>query len=212
MIRRAPLALVALLPLLAIGCPDSQPAAQSPTQPTPSGAPSGAPNGAPADDAGAQEADTPAPPPARPFDRATARTPWVRTEVGDWATYRTSSGRVKQVRFEVTAVTDTTVTFVRKNAETGAELGDATIDVADEEARYKPWESYDALVQPPYTEKTTVGGKELEVLIVKRAASGNTTELWVAEAEVPPFNQCAVKSLRNGDLELELLDWGRAAR
>ncbi len=198
--RRAPLALVAVV---ALGCPNSQPAGQQPpAQPTTT-----------APTAGATEPATPTPPaPApRPFDRATAKTPWVRTKVGDWATYKTSAGRVKQVRFEVTAVTDTTVTFVRKNAESGAVLGDATIDVADEEARYKPWESYDALVQPPYKEKTTVGGKELEVLIVKRAASGNSTELWVAEDEVPPFNQCAVKSIRNGDLELELVDWGHGA-
>lgn len=198
--RRAPLALVAVV---ALGCPNSQPAGQQPpAQPTTT-----------APTAGATEPATPTPPaPApRPFDRAMAKTPWVRTKVGDWATYKTSAGRVKQVRFEVTAVTDTTVTFVRKNAESGAVLGDATIDVADEEARYKPWESYDALVQPPYKEKTTVGGKELEVLIVKRAASGNSTELWVAEDEVPPFNQCAVKSIRNGDLELELVDWGHGA-
>ncbi len=199
--RRAPLALVAVV---ALGCPNSQPAAQpaAPAQPAPS-TPAGAGEG---------EQATPPPAPApKPFDRATAKTPWVRTKVGDWATYKTSAGRVKQVRFEVTAVTDTTVTFVRKNAESGDVLGDATIDIADEESRYKPWESYDALVQPPYKEKTTVAGKELEVLIVKRAASGNSTELWVAEDEVPPFNQCAVKSIRNGDLELELVDWGRAA-
>lgn len=203
MIRRAPLALVAVV---ALGCPNSQPAGpqQAPAQPaTQAQAGQGStPDATP----------TPPTPAPKPFDRATAKTPWVRTKVGDWATYKTSAGRVKQVRFEVTEVTDTTVTFVRKNAESGTVIGDATIDIADEESRYKPWESYDALVQPPYKEKTTVAGKELEVLIVKRAASGNSTELWVAEDEVPPFNQCAVKSIRNGDLELELVDWGRAAQ
>ncbi|MCO5166492.1 MAG: hypothetical protein M9894_09020 [Planctomycetes bacterium] len=180
------------------GC-DSQPAATPQPQQAPASRPAEPPK------------DAPPPKPApKPFDRASAKTPWVRTKVGDWATYRTAAGRVKQVKFEVTAVTDTSVTFVRKNAETGAVLGDATIDIADEDQRYKPWESYDALVEPPYKEGTTVAGKELEVLIIKRAASGNSTELWVAEQDVPPFNQCAVKSIRNGDLELELLDWGRA--
>ena len=106
-------------------------------------------------------------------------------------------------------MTDDTVTFVRKNADTNAELGTATVELGEEESRYKPWESYDALVTPPYKEKTTVAGKELEVTIIKRAASGNSTELWVAEDDVPPFNQCAVKSIRDGKLELELVDWGR---
>lgn len=205
MIRRAPLALVALV---ALGCPNKQPPPPpAPAQPAPSTetAPS------PADDAGQGTGQaTPAPEP-EPFDRATAKTPWARTRVGDWATYKMAAGRVKQVRFEVTAIDGAKVTFVRKNAETGDVLGDATVDMAEEEARYKPWESYDALVQPPYKEKTTVAGKELEVLIVKRATSGNSTELWVAEDEVPPFNQCAVKSIRDGELQFELVDWGRGA-
>lgn len=195
MIRRA-LVLAALL--AATGCPADNAATpangtvatepKTTTTTTPTAAPKAAPT---------------------PFDRATAKTPWRHARVGDWATYKSALGKVKLVKFEVTAVSDDTVTFSRKNAESGAVLGDATIDLADEESRYKEWAAYDALVKPPYTEKTTVGGKELEVLIIKRAASGNSTELWVAENDVPAFNQCAVKSIRNGDLELELVDWGR---
>lgn len=193
MTRRA---LVLAVLLAATGCPPDQPA----TAPTTTSAPK-------ATDTPATTTSAPKAAP-KPFDRATAKTPWRHCKVGDWATYKSSLGKVKLVKFEVTAVTGDTVTFVRKNADTGAELGDATIDLADEESRYKEWSAYDALVKPPYTEKTTVGGKELEVLIIKRAASGNSTELWVAEGEVPAFNQCAVKSIRNGDLELELVDWG----
>lgn len=195
MIRRVVVAVVALL---ATGCPPSKPAAPTPPPAQTTEAPK----------ANGTTAKPPAPAP-KPFDRASARTPWRLTKVGDWATYNSSLGKVKKVKFEVTAVTDSTVTFVRKNADSGAELGTATVELAEEESRYKPWESYDALVQPPYKEKITVAGKELEATVIKRAASGNSTELWVAENDVPPFNQCAIKSLRDGKLELELVDFGR---
>lgn len=196
MTRRA---LVLAVLLAATGCPPDTPA----TTPTTATAEPKANGTTPA------TTTTPPKPAPKPFDRATAKTPWRHAKVGDWATYKSSLGKVKNVKFVVTAVDGDTVTFQRLNADTSAVLGDATIDLADEESRYKEWSAYDALVKPPYTEKTTVGGKELEVLIIKRAASGNSTELWVAENDVPAFNQCAVKSIRNGDLELELVDWGR---
>lgn len=190
-------AVIALLVVLAAGC-DKKPVATPP--PPPSTAPKPATT--------APKTTTPAPAP-KPFDRASAKTPWRLVKVGDWATYNSSLGKVKKVKFEVTAVTDSTVTFVRKNADTGAELGEATVDLAEEESRYKPWASYDALVKPPFKEKITVAGKELEATVVMRASGGNSTELWVNDDEVPPFNQSAIKSIRDGKLELELVDWGR---
>jgi hypothetical protein len=150
-------------------------------------------------------------PTAAPFDRATAKTPWRHAKVGDWATYKMNTGRGTTTKFEVTGVTDSTVTFIRKHPENGAVQGEPiTVDLADEESKYKPWAQYDALVEPPTPQKMTVAGKEVEGLVIKRASSnGSTTELWVAENDVPAFNQCAVKSIRNGNLEMELLDFGR---
>lgn len=189
-------ALVALFAL--VGCPDdSRPATPTPPPTTTTDAPT---------------TTTPTTTTkAAPFDRATARTPWKHARVGDWATYRMNTGRGNTTKFEVTGVTDSTVTFIRKHPENGSVQGQPiTIDLADEESKYKPWAQYDALVEPPSPQKMTVAGKEVDGLVIKRASSnGSTTELWVAENDVPAFNQCAVKSIRNGNLEMELLDFGR---
>jgi hypothetical protein len=96
--------------------------------------------------------------------------------------------------------------------ETGAVLGDATIDLADEDRRYKAPNEYDALVGQPTTDHATINGKDVTCTVIKRAHGGNSTELWVAEDTVPAFNQCAVKSIRDGKLELELIDFGHAAQ
>lgn len=164
-------------------------------------------------DAKADEA--PAAPPPAPFNKATAKTPWKHAKVGDWALYSMpTAGR--EMRFEVTGVTDDTVTFTVTNTKTNEVSANPTLQLADEETRYKDPFTYDAYAKDkdgneikPYKEKVSLKGKDFEALVIKRAKEGmGSTELWIAEEHVRPFNQCAVKSIRNGKLELELVDFG----
>jgi hypothetical protein len=197
----------ALLALAALGCPgQSTTSAPAPAPPPPS---SDTTKGAPASPGGKAAAP--------PFDKSTMKSPWKGVAVGDWAVYRMESAKVKQVRFEVTAVDDTTVSLVRKNVENGAVLGEWKENLASLEAQWKAPDTYDGLAKDdkgqdikPYKEKATVAGKELECTVLKRAGLGSTTELWMAIDQVLPVNQCAVKSYKDGKLELELLDFGRA--
>ncbi len=157
---------------------------------------------------------TQAEPPAKPkFDRATAKTPWKYAAVGDWATYsiEVGGGKKRTMKFVVTAVDDATVKFDVLNADTGEVQQTATIDLAEEESRYKAPDSYDALDGAPQTKTIDFKGRQLEVVILKRKREGmGSTELWLAEKDVRPFNQCAVKSFKDGELKMELLDFGTA--
>lgn len=201
MARRAPLVLVALLPLALAGCPQEGGGSATPAQPA-----------AGKQDAG-KKAEAPAPvkpPEKKPFDLATAKTPWRRAKVGDWAKYKMLSAPGDPVfKFEVTAVEGTKVTMTRKT-EAGELKDTQTIDMADEEARYKDPMTYDALDGVPQKQTVDVAGKQVEVLVVKRKKGDSSTELWLAEETLLPFTQCAVKSIRNGKLEIELVDFGAA--
>jgi hypothetical protein len=197
----------ALVALTLAGCPAEE---------TPSA------NLAPSDDGvgAAPDGDTPdqpAPPPApKPFDRATAKTPWKLCKKGDWAVYKMHSAN-KTLRFDVTAVEGNTVKFTVKDDGSGELMQEAEIDLQEEEGRYKDPMTYDALAKDkdgneikPYAEAVEIKGKKIEALVVKRSKDGmGSTELWLAEKDIPPFNQCAVKSIRNGKLELEVVDFGR---
>ena len=195
-----PVAWAALLlaPLALAGCPQEtaqqQPAPAAPTAP-----------------AGDDKPDAPPPPPPpKPFDMATAKTPWRLCKVGDWATYKMHSAPGNPVfKFEVTAVEGTKVTVARKT-EAGELKDTQDFDIAEEEARYKDPMTYDALDGTPQKQTVDVGGKQVEVLVVKRKKGDSSTELWLAEETVRPFVQSAVKSIRNGKLEIELLDFGAA--
>src|SRR5690606_18385820 len=104
-----------------------------------------------------------------------------------------------------------TVKFDVLNADTGEMQQQATIDLADEESRYKAPDSYDALDGAPETKTIDFKGRQLEVVIIKRKREGmGSTELWLAEKDVRPFNQCAVKSYKDGELKMELVDFGTA--
>jgi len=194
--------------LLAAGCPG-----ETKTKKTPGNA-----DNAPGDTNGDTGGDTtPTAPPPKPFDLATAKTPWRHSKVGDWATYNMISAK-KEMKFEITKVEGNFITFTVTDTKSGEKLNEPTIDMSEEEGRYKDPMTYDAYAKDkdgkeitPYKEKVTVAGKEIEALVIKRAKSGmGSTELWIAEKDVRPFNQCAVKSIRNGKLEMELLDFGSA--
>ncbi len=202
----APLALA--LALVAGGCPES------PKAPAPVAAPD-------ASQGGAAPAPKPAAPAPKPFDRASARTPWRLAKVGDFSVYREVAGKgMREVRYEVTKVDGDKLEFTRKDAGTGAEIsGPHPVDLAEEEGRYKDPMTYDGLAQDdkgqpiqPSREKVAIGGKELEALVVKRAMPGmGSTELWLAEETVRPFQgQSVVKSIKDGKVQIELLDFGAA--
>ncbi len=195
---------LAVLCLSAVGCP-AEKEEVAPNDPTPEQA---------GDDKGGETTPPPAP---KPFDLASAKTPWRHSKVGDWATYKMISAK-KEMKFEITKVEGNFVTFTVTDTKSGQKLNEPTIDMAEEEGRYTDPMTYDAYAKDkdgkeikPYKEKITIAGKEIEALVIKRAKSGmGSTELWLAEKEVRPFNQCAVKSIRNGKLEMELLDFGTA--
>lgn len=199
----------ALLALAALGCPGSNTA--TPPPPTPPPSTGDTTKGAPS--------STGTKPAAPPFDRSTMKSPWKGVAAGDWVLYRMESAKVKQVRFEVVSVDDASVSLIRKNNENGAVLGEWKENLATLESQWKSPDSYDGLAKDdkgqdikPYKEKATVAGKELECTVLKRAGLGSTTELWMALDQVLPVNQCAVKSYKDGKLELELLDFGRASK
>lgn len=194
------------LALLCAGCPP-------PASPG-SGADAGGPTSAPAG-AGAGGAGTAATAPEpEPFDKATARTPWKYCQVGDWAQYTMflPGGKKRVMKFVVTDVTDATVGFNVLNGETGEVRSKEEIKLADEEARYKAPNEYDALDGEPQTKTIDFNGRQLEVVILKRKKGDSTTELWMAEKDVRPFNQSAIKSIRNGELMLQLDDFGSAEK
>jgi hypothetical protein len=188
MSRHLPLLLALALPTALLGCTDGDGATKKSSS-------------AKSDEAAKSEAA-----PLPPFDRASAKTPWARCKVGDWAEYKNAKGET--LRFEVTEVGDDTLSF--SAAKDGSPLGDNPIDLREEERRYQPPRSYDSQSADPVEQTVTVAGKEVQVIIIKRANSnGSSTESWFAEADVPPFVQCMVKSIRNDKLEYDLLDFGR---
>ncbi len=191
------LALPLALTLLCAGCP-GETAAPPPAQPQV--APEAPKTGATAQ---------PTAPVKATFDKASAKTPWKYAQVGDWATYASYAGNeTVNMKFEVTGVTDTSVTFTMTYVGKGQPRS-VTLDLAEEEGRYKDPFTYDALLGQPETKTIDFKGRQLEVLVVKRGKEGmSSTEMWLAEKDVRPFNQCAVKSFRDGKLQLELLDFG----
>jgi len=199
-----PLALLVpatLAATLLTGCPGESSAVKAPAEATAQAAPT-----APA------KTPVKAPEPAKPFVREELKTPWKLAKKGDWAVYtmHLPSGD-KTFRFEVTDVAERTVTFVRSDPKTGKSYGEETVDLAKEDERYTDPRSYDALDGEPTTQPYELKGKQLEVLVVKRKKEGfGSTELWLAEQDVRPFMQCAVKSLKNDKLESELVDFGSA--
>lgn len=152
---------------------------------------------------------TEAPPPPKPFDVSTAKSPWRLCKVGDWATYKMHSAKGSPTfKFEIIAIDGTKVTVAKKD-EAGETKDTSEFDMAEEEGRYKEPASYDALDGQPQKQTVDVAGKQVEVVVLKRKKGDSTTELWLAEDTVrPPVMQSCTKSVRNGKLEIELLDFG----
>jgi hypothetical protein len=194
-----PVALAACL----LGCPPeatTQPAQQSgdATDPAPTGG-----------DTAADPAPTPE---AKPFDRASAKTPWVDAKVGDYCVYKMLKPKEMEIRCEVVEVGDATVTWKRSIG--GEDRGQEVVDLADMEERYQEPTSLDAIEGTPEEKTIEIGGKELKVLIVKRSTSMGSTESWVTR-DLPPFmiaagGWAAVKSHKDGELMQELTDFGSA--
>ena len=202
MIRRGSSLVPLALALCFAGCP---PPSGGGTQG--GAAPTSGPTGAGA----GGDAPAPAPAPA-PFDKATARTPWKRCQVGDWATYTMflPGGKKRVMKFVVTEVTDDAVGFEVRDGESGELRSNERVELAEEEARYKAPNEYDALDGEPATKTIDFDGRQLEVVVLKRKKGDSTTELWLAEQDVRPFNQSAIKSFRNGELMLQLDGFGSA--
>jgi len=165
-------------------------------------------------DAGTDGGTTePAPTPEpEPFDRATAKTPWVDAKVGDYCVYKLLQPDEMEMRCEVVEVGESTVTW--KRAINGQDRGNVVVDLADAEKRYQEPTSLDALDGEPEKQTLEVGGKSLEILIVKRSTSMGSTESWVTRG-LPPFMIAAggwagVKSLKDGELMQELIEFGKA--
>ena len=159
----------------------------------------------------------PAPPP-KPFKRDELKTPWALAKVGDWALYAMNFGASeKKFRFEITKVEERTVEYVRKDGDSGQVMGGAeVVDLAQEDERYKDPMTYDGLAQDkdgneikPTPQEVEVAGKKLTVLVIKRAMPGRgSTELWMCEQEIRPFMQSAIKTMKDGVVGAELIDFG----
>ena len=195
--RARPVHTLLLLVPLCTGCPQDPPPPATKTD-------------APAKTDEPAKTEAPKPVEKKPFDLASAKTPWRLCKVGDWATYKMHSAPGAPVfKFEVTQVDGNKVTVSRKT-EAGELKDTQTFDMAEEEDRYKDPTTYDALDGAPQKQTVDVAGKQVEVLVVKRKKGDSSTELWLAEETVRPFVQSAVKSIRNGKLEIELIDFGSA--
>ena len=156
---------------------------------------------------------------AAPFDRATAKNPWAKAEVGDWAVYKRTMGN-KVMRFEVIEAGDRTVKFTAVTIDApddgsipssfpAATGSPNVVDLADEEQRYRPPAELDAVTEVR-EETVEVAGRSLTVTVVKREHNGSSSEIWYNEDEVRPFVQSCFKSIRDEALQFELLDFGSA--
>jgi len=184
------------------GCPGD--ASTQPTPPPASPSPTGG---------DAASADTPTPAPS-PFDRDSLETRWADAEVGDWASYKIHVPREMNFRFEVTEVGERTVTVKQTDLDSGEVRQTREVDLAEEEERLQDPRELGGMTEDPKTETMDFGGEPLEVLVIKRKGAGSTIESWLTEAGPPPFMDSVgwtiVKSLKDGSLNYELLEFGSA--
>ncbi|MGE0708428.1 MAG: hypothetical protein AB7N76_19135 [Planctomycetota bacterium] len=150
------------------------------------------------------------PKPKKPFDRKTLKTPWKDAQVGQWATYSMGGS---EVRFEVTKVEETTVTWARTDKDGKPQGSPIVVDLATADEKYQGAENMD-LVEKDKIEakKMKVGDQEIEVKVVRRNMRGSSAENWITSA-VPPFcevgGEATAKSARDGSVKSELVAFGK---
>ena len=149
-------------------------------------------------------------PEPEPFDRATAKTPWTKAKVGQYAVYTMAQMGGKKMRFEVTKVEDSSVTFkiVRPDGSESEEV----VDLAQKEEKFELATEMDGVLKDKLETKTIkVGERDLEVQIVKREYAGNSSENWITSG-LPPFvdvgGSATAKSYKDGAVTFELVEFG----
>lgn len=155
----------------------------------------------------AAKTEAPAP---KPFERASAKTPWKDAKVGQYAVYAMAQMGGKKMRFEVTKVEDAQVTFKITRPDGGE--SEQPVDLAEKEEKFQPATEMDGVLKDKLETKTIqVGGKDLEVQVVKREYAGNSAENWIT-AGLPPFmdvgGSATAKSFKDGAVVFELVEFG----
>jgi hypothetical protein len=142
--------------------------------------------------------------PLPPLDRDRLKTPWARAKVDDWAKYR-FQGRIEKV-FRVVDTSGDDVAFEIRTLRDGREILDrkVTLNLRDEEARYKDPTTFDFTVVSEET--LVIAGKKIRCTKCDRKFGEMHTVNWFSR-EVPMDG--VVKSIHDGKIMQELLDFGR---